>query len=102
MDIKDKIAVITGGASGIGKAMATRFLAEGAKHVVIADLQEQQLHEVAEDIGAQAVKTDVAVEEEVISLIQSVESAQGQIDILNQPREVSKMHAVQFIVCPQL
>jgi len=82
MDIKDKIAVITGGASGIGKAMATRFLAEGAKHVVIADLQEQQLHEVAEDIGAQAVKTDVAVEEEVISLIQSVESAQGQIDIL--------------------
>ena len=60
MNIGDKIAVVTGGASGIGRAMASRFLQDGAKHVVIADLNEDQLLEVADEIGAQAITTDVA------------------------------------------
>ena len=82
MDIKDKVAIVTGGASGIGKAMAARFISEGAKQVVIADLQEAQLHSVAEEIGARAVKTDVANEQEVIALVRQVEAEYEQIDLL--------------------
>jgi len=82
MDIKNKVAVVTGGASGIGRAMASRFLQEGAKHVVIADLNQAQLVEVAQEIGAQAITTDVANEKDVINLIQQVESEHGRIDLL--------------------
>ena len=82
MDIKDKIAIVTGGASGIGRAMAARFIAEGAKQVIIADLHEQSLQAVADELGAQAIKTDVANETEVIALIEQVESEHGRIDLL--------------------
>ncbi|MBV1876079.1 MAG: SDR family oxidoreductase [Pseudomonadales bacterium] len=82
MDIKGKIAIITGAASGIGLAMAERFIAEGAKQVVIADLDADALSRIAEKIGATAIKTDVAVESEVIRLIKQVESDYGQIDLL--------------------
>ncbi|MBT6951999.1 MAG: SDR family NAD(P)-dependent oxidoreductase, partial [Gammaproteobacteria bacterium] len=54
MEIKDKIIVITGGASGIGRAMARRFTDEGAKQIVIADLNADGLQEVADEIGARA------------------------------------------------
>ena len=82
MDIKDKVAIVTGGASGIGRAMAARFISEGAEQVIIADLQEEQLHSVAEEIGAIAIKTDVANEAEVINLIRHVEHEYGRIDLL--------------------
>ena len=55
MQVKDKIVVVTGGASGIGRALARRFTAEGARRVVIADLNEDGVEEVAEEIGAIAV-----------------------------------------------
>ncbi len=82
MDIKDKVAVITGAASGIGRAMARRFKAEGARHVVIADLNEEGLKEVAEEIGAISVPTDVSDEHAVINLIKVAEDQCGQIDLL--------------------
>lgn len=82
MHIKDKVAVVTGGASGIGRAMAARFLAEGARAVVIADLNKQDLNQVAEEIGAHAVKTDVANEAEVQNLVSTAEREYGQIDLL--------------------
>jgi NAD(P)-dependent dehydrogenase (short-subunit alcohol dehydrogenase family) len=82
MDINGKIAIVTGGASGIGRAMAIRFLLEGAAHVVIADLDKDQLLRTAAEIGAQAITTDVADEAEVIELIRQVESEHGRIDLL--------------------
>ncbi|MBD3645959.1 MAG: SDR family NAD(P)-dependent oxidoreductase, partial [Pseudomonadales bacterium] len=82
MQIKDKIAVVTGGASGIGRAMATRFLAEGARGVIIADANEQGLKEVADEIGALPVPTDVSVEAQVKNLIETAEKEFGQIDLL--------------------
>ncbi|MFP6808609.1 MAG: SDR family NAD(P)-dependent oxidoreductase [Pseudomonadales bacterium] len=82
MDLKDKVVVVTGGASGIGRAMATRFIKEGAKQVVIADLNEDGLNEVAEEIGARAITTDVSNEDAVKNLIKTSEDDYGQIDLL--------------------
>jgi NAD(P)-dependent dehydrogenase (short-subunit alcohol dehydrogenase family) len=82
MNVKDKVVVVTGGASGIGRAMAARFLAEGARHAVVADINEAGLQQVAEEIGALAVPTDVSKEEDVINLVRTAEKEFGQIDLL--------------------
>ena len=82
MQLKDKVAVVTGGASGIGRAMAKRFIAEGARQVVIADINEPQLQQVADEIGARSIQTDVASDEAVINLISTAEKDYGQIDLL--------------------
>ncbi|MDA0789778.1 MAG: SDR family NAD(P)-dependent oxidoreductase [Proteobacteria bacterium] len=82
MQLQDKVAVVTGGASGIGKALATRFVSEGARQVVIADLNEDGLTDVANQIGARAIRTDVANEQDVINLIRTTEQDYGQIDLL--------------------
>jgi NAD(P)-dependent dehydrogenase (short-subunit alcohol dehydrogenase family) len=82
MKLKDKVAVITGGASGIGRAMAERFKAEGARQIVIADINAEPLQEVADRIGALAIPTDVSQEDQVIHLVKTAESKYGQIDLL--------------------
>jgi len=81
MDIRDKVAVITGGASGIGAALARRFHAEGAKGVVVADLQEAPLRAVAAEIGGLAVPCNVAREDDIRQLVARAEAAYGPIDI---------------------
>ena len=50
MELKDKVAIITGGSGGMGKAMAAAFLREGAKAVVLADLDEQAVQDAAQSI----------------------------------------------------
>ncbi|MCB1691983.1 MAG: SDR family oxidoreductase [Pseudomonadales bacterium] len=82
MRVKDKVVVVTGGASGIGRAMATRFVKEGARQVVISDINEQGLNAVAESIGARAIAADVSNESDVLDLIRTTESDYGQIDLL--------------------
>jgi len=81
MEIKNRIAVITGGASGIGAALARRFHAEGAKAIAIADVQTGPLAALAAELGALAVPCDVALESDVQNLVQRVESELGPIDI---------------------
>ncbi|QTD54703.1 SDR family oxidoreductase [Parasphingorhabdus cellanae] len=81
MNLKDKIIVITGGASGIGAAMARRFAAAGAKHVVCADRDLAGAQSVAGDIGGTAIQTDVSLEADIASLIETVESDIGPIDL---------------------
>lgn len=82
MRLKDKVAVITGAGSGMGRAMAKLFAAEGAK-VVCADISGNQ-DVVAKDIGvaAVAVHTNVANEDDVKNMIATAEDKFGRLDIL--------------------
>jgi NAD(P)-dependent dehydrogenase (short-subunit alcohol dehydrogenase family) len=82
MRLNNKIAVITGAGSGMGKATARLFAAEGAK-VVCADISGQQ-DAVAAEIGAAAVAihTDVANEDDVRKMIATAEDKFGRLDIL--------------------
>jgi NAD(P)-dependent dehydrogenase (short-subunit alcohol dehydrogenase family) len=81
MELKDKVIVITGAASGIGRAMAQRFAAEGAAKVACADLNEAGAKETAESIGGLAFRTDVSRESDIVALIEAVESQAGPIDL---------------------
>ncbi|MDA0822008.1 MAG: SDR family NAD(P)-dependent oxidoreductase [Proteobacteria bacterium] len=81
MDVKNKIAVITGGASGIGAALARRFHAEGAKAVAVADLQVDLLEKVAAEVNGLAVPCNVAKESDIQHLVERVERELGPIDI---------------------
>ena len=58
-DLGGKVAVVTGGASGIGKGIATQLVAEGAR-VIIADIQRDAMEATAAEIGAAGVQTDVS------------------------------------------
>ena len=86
MRLKDKVAVITGGSSGIGRAIALGYVREGAK-VVIGDIRESQAQEVVQEIGklggeGLALKTDVSKEEDAERLAVAAHEKFGRIDIL--------------------
>ncbi len=83
MRLENKIAVITGGGSGIGRASAKLFAAEGA-WVVIAEINEAQAQQVATEIGARAlaIPTDVTNEDSINALFAEVKSRCGKLDIL--------------------
>ena len=84
MEIAGRIAVITGAGSGIGRAMAQRFAAEGARKVVCVDRVDDSVAEVAQGIGdvATARTLDVTDEAGVAELIAEVERDFGTIDLL--------------------
>jgi 3-oxoacyl-[acyl-carrier protein] reductase len=83
MRLKDKVAIITGAASGFGEGMAKRFAEEGAK-VVVADLNAKGAESVAADIGeaAIAVTTDVSLQSEFDQMVAAAMAAFGRIDIM--------------------
>lgn len=81
MKPEGKVAVVTGGGNGIGRALCRRFAAEGARGVVVSDLDEKAAAQVAEEIGGLAVVTDVGVEADVIRLVERATAKYGQIDL---------------------
>jgi NAD(P)-dependent dehydrogenase (short-subunit alcohol dehydrogenase family) len=81
MKLKDKVAVVTGGANGIGRALCKRFAAEGARGVVIADLDAERAETLAKEIGGLAIKTNVAVEADIVNLVNQAIEVYGQIDL---------------------
>lgn len=81
MDVKDKVVVVTGGANGIGRALCRRFAAEGARGVVVADIDAEGARTVANSIGAIAVTADVSKEEDNVNLVATATKAFGQIDL---------------------
>jgi NAD(P)-dependent dehydrogenase (short-subunit alcohol dehydrogenase family) len=78
--LQDRVAVITGAASGIGLAAARRLADEGAR-VVVADVNEQAGKEAADAVGGMFVKTDVTSEDDVRSLYEVACDRHGHIDI---------------------
>jgi NAD(P)-dependent dehydrogenase (short-subunit alcohol dehydrogenase family) len=78
-----KVAIVTGGGTGIGKGIARAFATEGAR-VVIASRSEQTLNEVAKELGDQvlAVPTDLKVEAQITALFERTIVEMGQLDIL--------------------
>ena len=83
MEIRGKVAVVTGAASGIGAAIAKRFADEGAKGVVVADVNLERAQGVAESIGASAlaVRCDVSREADIQALVSQATQRFGQVDI---------------------
>ena len=81
MNLRGKIAVITGAASGIGRAAALRFAQEGAAGLVLADLSSEQLKPVEKETGGLAVQCDVGKEADVQRLVREAESRFGRVDV---------------------
>ena len=81
MQFQDKVAVVTGGASGIGAACCRNFAERGAK-VVVADLNGDGARAVAAEFGGLGIACNVGDEAEVNALVAEVESALGPIDIM--------------------
>jgi NAD(P)-dependent dehydrogenase (short-subunit alcohol dehydrogenase family) len=84
MQIQGKVVVVTGGGNGIGRALALRFVKEGARFVAVADVDKENGHKVLQEIqndrGA-FYACDVSKEDQVKSLVDTVTRAAGQIDI---------------------
>ena len=81
MQLKDKVAVVTGGANGIGLALCRRFAAEGARGVVVADCDGAGAKAAADEIGGLAVSVDVGDEADVRRLVDEATRKFGQIDL---------------------
>jgi NAD(P)-dependent dehydrogenase (short-subunit alcohol dehydrogenase family) len=108
MKLKDKVAIVTGGASGIGKALATRLARDGAA-VVVADLRnaEEAAAGIARETGARTLglTVDVAAEGDVARMAGETVKAFGRIDILVnnaalfstlEPRPFEKIDAAEW------
>ena len=86
MNLKDKVVVVTGAGSGIGKATAKLFGAHGAK-VIVSDINQDNAQAVADEIlmadgKASIVKTDVTSFEEVESLVNQIVEKHGTLDVM--------------------
>lgn len=81
MTVKDQVCVVTGGAHGIGRALAQRFAAEGAKAVVVADLDLATAQQVASAFGGLAIGCDVSSEADLVKVLDTVEHAYGPIGL---------------------
>ncbi len=93
-DLRGKVAVITGGASGIGLALARRLLAEGMQ-VVLADLEQPALDEAAAALGVPGVRTDVRDEASLKALADAVIARFGAVHLLCNNAGVSRMAAIE-------
>lgn len=81
MELRDKVAVVTGGSGGIGRAIARAFLAESAAAVVLADLHDAAVREAAEELGCEAAVCDVTEETQVQQLVADTLQRHGRIDL---------------------
>ena len=81
MELADRHVVVTGAGSGIGRAAARRFAAEGARAVVVADLDEAAAEAVAGEFGGTALRTDVSKPAEIEALVARARDAHGPIDL---------------------
>jgi NAD(P)-dependent dehydrogenase (short-subunit alcohol dehydrogenase family) len=81
MKVADRVVVVTGGASGIGRALCERCAREGARKVIAADLDGDGAETVARSIDGASYRCDVAQEEGILRLIDETEDRFGPIDL---------------------
>ncbi|WP_299165652.1 SDR family oxidoreductase [uncultured Tateyamaria sp.] len=81
MDLKDKTIVVTGAASGIGRALCEAFAAEGAKRIICADLDAEGARIVSQEINGLPYAVDVSNEDEIATLVETIENEHGPIDL---------------------
>jgi NAD(P)-dependent dehydrogenase (short-subunit alcohol dehydrogenase family) len=81
MNVGGKVVAVTGGARGIGRALARRFAQEGARHVAVADLDESGVRAVATELHGSAMRVDVSRESDVAAFIEATERTHGPIDL---------------------
>jgi 3-oxoacyl-[acyl-carrier protein] reductase len=79
MELKDKVYIVTGGSSGLGKEMAKSLMSEGAK-VIITGRNFEKLNRVAEELSVEAYHSDVAKDEEISGLFEMVQAKYGKLD----------------------
>lgn len=94
MKLRNKVCIVTGAASGIGKEIAVRFAQEGAR-VAIADLNKAHAQAAAQEIDALAVAMDVTSEEQVNRGVAEVVSAWGGVDVLVSNAGIQIVHPVE-------
>ena len=82
MKLSGKVVLITGGAHGIGRAMALRFAEERPQGIAVADLDLGAAQEVARAIGGLAIQCDVTSEEDLRKATAQTETEFGALDVL--------------------
>ena len=92
MDIKDKRVVVTGAASGIGKALANAFCDAGVESVVSVDMNLEGAEETAKETGGIAVQANVGKEEDIIKVIEKANDLSGGIDIFCSNAGIGGVH----------
>ena len=80
MQVKNKTVIVTGGGSGIGRALCQAFAAEGAR-VVVSDIDAASTQRVADEVGGLGVAADVAQEADVQALVDRARETYGQVDL---------------------
>lgn len=97
MDIRGKVAVVTGGGSGIGAGLARRMAAEGARGVVVADINLERARAVAAEVGGIAVHCDVSREADIRQLVATTRDRFGQVDIyLSNAGIIGRMGGIEL------
>lgn len=91
--MQDKIVIVTGASSGLGRATAELMIAEGAR-VVIADIDQAAGEDVARTIGAEFVRTDVASSADVDALVDGTVARFGRLDVMCNNAGVVSMTTV--------
>lgn len=81
MNVAGKVVAVTGGARGIGRALARRFAQEGARHVAVADLDEAGVRTVAMELHGSAMRVDVSREADIAAFIDTIERTHGPVDL---------------------
>jgi NAD(P)-dependent dehydrogenase (short-subunit alcohol dehydrogenase family) len=103
MKLKDKVAIITGGGRGIGRAIALAYAKEGARLIVTAAREWNEIQEVASLTGGTAVQADVTKIEDVSNVVKTTLSRYGRIDILvNNAARGMKYVSEDFTTTPAL